>query len=124
MPKSRQTIQKIHLESVLNSIQGFFTAEEFYKIALKKILHLGMATVYRFLNDKTKKRELHSYICDRKTIYSTNSNSHCHYICQVCGKKEHINIKDIGSIKKNINGTICHFQIDVAGICEECSKKY
>ena len=123
MPKSRQTIQKTHLESALNYIQGFFTAEEFHKSALKKSPHLGLATIYRFLNDAVSNRRLHSYICDKKTVYSTNSSSHCHYICQTCGKKEHINITDIGSIKKNIKGTICHFQIDVAGVCEECIKK-
>jgi Fur family ferric uptake transcriptional regulator len=123
MPKSRQTIQKLYLESLLNSVQGFFTAEEFYNSALKKSPHLGLATIYRFLNDKISNRQLHSYICDKKTVYSTGSNNHCHYICQTCGKKEHIKITDIGSIKKNIKGTICHFQIDVVGVCDGCLKK-
>jgi Fe2+ or Zn2+ uptake regulation protein len=123
MPKSRQTIQKAHLESTLQSIGGFFTAEEFHKLALKTASHIGIATVYRFLNEKKKNRELHSYVCDKKMVYSTSSNSHCHYTCQICGKKQHVDIKEIGNIKKNINGTICHFQIDVTGICENCLKK-
>ena len=124
MPKSRNTIQKTLLESELTLIHGFFTAEEFHKSALKKVPHLGLATIYRFLNDKTKKRELHSYVCEGRSLYSTRSNNHCHYTCQICGKREHITINDIGNMKKNIKGTICHFQIDVTGVCENCMKKH
>jgi Fe2+ or Zn2+ uptake regulation protein len=123
MSKLRNTTQKNLLETELLSIQGFFTAEEFYKHASKKNPAIGIATIYRFLNDKKNKRHLHSYICDKHTVYSNNSKSHCHYTCQICEKKEHIEIKDIGSIKKNIKGSICHFQIDVTGVCEECQKK-
>ncbi|MGV8150459.1 MAG: transcriptional repressor [Candidatus Woesearchaeota archaeon] len=123
MPKSRQTLQKIRLESMLSSINGFFTAEEFHTQALKKVPHLGIATVYRFLSEKVKRRMLHSYICDKRAVYSNNSSSHCHYFCQICGKKMHVDIKNIDCIKKEIRGTICHFQIDVTGICDNCLRK-
>jgi Fe2+ or Zn2+ uptake regulation protein len=124
MPKSRNTIQKNLLEKGLLSINGFFTAEEFHKLASKKIPHIGIATIYRFLNTKKKDRQLHSYICDKHAVYSNNSESHCHYVCQICGKKQHVNIKNIEGIKKEIKGTICHFQIDVSGICENCVVKH
>ena len=118
--KSRNTRQKSAMQKELDSIQGFFSAEELFRKLEKK--GVGMATLYRFLNDKEKKRQLHSYVCDKRKIYSNNSNSHCHYICQVCGKKQHIQLKDIGNIRKDIKGTICHFQIDVHGVCEGCRK--
>lgn len=121
--KSRNTRQKELLEIELSRIKGFFTAEELFLLAKKKNTNIGIATIYRFLKDKTNKRVLHSYICERKSIYSSSLNNHCHYICQICGKKKHIDIRDIGSIKKNISGTICHFQIDVYGICDGCLKK-
>ncbi|MEM4637634.1 MAG: transcriptional repressor [Candidatus Woesearchaeota archaeon] len=121
--KSRKTKQKELLEQEIKKIKGFFTAEDLFNFESIKKSGIGIATIYRFLKDKKNKRELHSYICENKCIYSTSSSNHCHYVCQVCGKKEHINIKDIGIIKKNIKGTICHFQIDVTGICEKCIKK-
>jgi Fur family ferric uptake transcriptional regulator len=120
--KSRNTKQKEVLSIELDAMRGFFNAEEFHFLAKKKIPHIGIATVYRFLNERVSERRLHSYLCDKRTIYSNSRNSHCHYICQECGKKQHIDIKDIGNIKKSIKGTICHFQIDIYGICEDCKK--
>jgi Fe2+ or Zn2+ uptake regulation protein len=121
--KSRNTKQKELLSSELDRMHGFFNAEEFHAVAKRKIPHIGIATVYRFLNERTADRKLHSYICDKRTVYSNSKNNHCHYICQKCGKKQHVDIKNIDSIKRSIKGTICHFQIDVYGICEECEKK-
>src|SRR3989339_818272 len=120
---SRNTKQKTELENDLKRISGFFTAEEFHNHALKRLPYTGIATIYRFLKEKTKKRELHSYMCDKRTVYSNSSNNHCHFICQICGKKQHIDIRDVGRIKRNIKGTICHFQIDVTGVCERCREK-
>ncbi|GIU69374.1 MAG: hypothetical protein KatS3mg002_0610 [Candidatus Woesearchaeota archaeon] len=119
--KSRKTKQKELLEKELISIKDFFNAEELYKKVKEK--GIGIATIYRFLNMKVKNRELHKYFCEGRTIYSMSLNNHCHYTCQLCGRKEHIIIRDITPIKKNINGTICHFQIDVTGICGVCLKK-
>jgi Fe2+ or Zn2+ uptake regulation protein len=121
--KSRNTKQKEILQKELDNMMGFFSAEDFYRILLKKMSHIGIATVYRFLNEKIKNNQLHSYYCDKRTVYSNSKNNHCHYICQQCGKTQHVDIKDIDSIKKSIKGSICHFQIDVYGVCDECLKK-
>lgn len=121
--KSRNTRQKELLNLELEKMDGFFGAEEFHTTTSRSMPHIGIATIYRFLNDKVKERRLHSYYCDKRTVYSNNSHSHCHYVCQRCGKTVHIDIKDIDSIQKSIKGTICHFQIDVSGVCSECIKK-
>lgn len=119
--KSRNTRQKEMLEKKTSSIKGFFTAEELY--SRMKDEGIGIATIYRFLKEKAKNRQLHSYICDGRNIYSNSSSSHSHYTCQMCGERTHAEIKDMGSIKKNIKGSICHFQIDVTGICEGCMNR-
>ncbi|MGV8141885.1 MAG: transcriptional repressor [Candidatus Woesearchaeota archaeon] len=121
--KSRITRQKELLQRELDCMTGFFSAEEFHSLSLHKMPNLGIATIYRFLNEKSKNRQLHSYYCDKRTVYSNSKNNHCHYVCQNCGEKRHIEIKNIDSIKKSITGTICHFQIDVYGICDKCLKK-
>lgn len=119
--KSRNTRQKELLEKEINKIKGFFTAEELYSRIENS--GIGIATIYRFLKEKTKNRQLHSYVCDGRNIYSNSSSSHSHYTCQICGKRSHIEIKDIGKIRKSIKGSICHFQIDVTGVCENCMKR-
>jgi len=121
--KSRNTKQKDLLQNELQKMTGFFSAEDFYHIILKKMSGIGIATVYRFLNESVKNSLLHSYSCGNRTVYSNSKNNHCHYICQKCGKKQHVDIKNIDSLKKSIKGSICHFQIDVYGMCEDCSKK-
>jgi Fe2+ or Zn2+ uptake regulation protein len=121
--KSRNTKQKELLQKELEHMTGFFSAEDFYKNISKKLQNIGIATIYRFLNEKVQNRQLHSYYCDKRAVYSTSKNNHCHYICQKCGKKQHVDIKNIDSLKKSIKGSICHFQIDVYGVCEDCLKQ-
>ena len=118
---SRETRQKETIRQELSSFSSFFTAEDLYGKVRKESPGIGLATVYRFLNSLAKKDYLHSYLCNRKTVYSTNKSNHFHFICKRCGKTEHINIKNIDFIKKSIKGNICHLQIDTYGICESCS---
>jgi Fe2+ or Zn2+ uptake regulation protein len=121
--KLRQTKQKELLNEEVKIFNSFFTAEELLSKANKKDSNLGIATIYRFLSDLVNKRQIHSYICNRKTIYSIDENSHCHFICEKCGKIEHIQVNSLDFIANKINGSICHFQIDVTGLCNQCSKK-
>ena len=117
----RQTKQKTIMREALSVMSSFFTAEAFYDKVKNK--GIGIATVYRFLKRMKEKRELHSYLCKRKTIYSREENSHSHFICQKCGKVSHFDVDSLDFLKKKIKGDICHFQIDVSGVCEECLRK-
>jgi Fe2+ or Zn2+ uptake regulation protein len=123
MAKIRQTKQKEVLNEEIKKFKSFFTAEELLKNANKRYSELGIATVYRFLSDLVNKRQVHSYVCNRRTIYSIGDSSHCHFTCEKCGKVEHIHINSLDFIKNKINGSICHFQVDVSGTCESCLKK-
>ncbi len=121
MADLRKTAQKNILDNELKGFNSFFSAEElFNKVKSKKI---GIATVYRFLNEAEKKHDVHSYLCNRKSLYSRNSHNHCHFICQNCDKMVHFSVDSIDPITKKIKGDICHFQIEVSGICQECNKK-
>lgn len=117
---SRNTRQKEILEEESQKINSFFTAEELLSKANKKDSKIGIATVYRFLKEKTKSGEIHSYNCNRKSIYSNQKKSHCHFICEKCGKTEHIEINSLDFLKNKTKNTICHFQVDIMGICEKC----
>jgi Fur family transcriptional regulator, ferric uptake regulator len=127
MPKrSRQTRQKDIMEAVLDRFNSLFVAEDFHKKLLDSGKRIGIATVYRFLKEKEKSHRLHSYICNRKTLYSKSNQSHCHFTCEKCGRTEHFNVDRIDFLKTKINeidGEICHFQIDVSGLCKICRNK-
>jgi hypothetical protein len=41
----------------------------------------------------------------------------------VCKTTKHIELKNIDFVENEISGEVCHFQLDVTGICEKCLKR-
>lgn len=122
MKKIRRTKQKELILSEIESLNAFFTAEELFARLRKKDPKLGIATIYRFLHNLKTKNQLHSYLCNRKAVYSKEESSHCHFVCQKCKKTTHLSIDSLDFLKNKIRGSVCHFQIDISGLCEDCSK--
>ncbi len=121
--ESRETRQKKIIAEEIAEIDSFFTGEDLF-LKVKSIdSSLGIATVYRFLKDLRKKGMIHSYTCQRKMIYSREKKSHCHFICERCKKVEHISIENLNFLHKHIKNEICHFQLDLYGICKACAGK-
>jgi Fur family ferric uptake transcriptional regulator len=120
----RVTKQKEILEETVKRFSKFFSAEEFLYEVKKKDKRMGIATVYRFLRELENSKKIHSYTCRRKRVYSTTKKSHCHFVCEKCGKVEHFEISEVDFIEEKIKGEVCHFQIDVSGVCEKCKKKF
>lgn len=121
--KSRNTRQKELIIGEIEKFDRFFNSDELFQKVARKDNKIGVATVYRVLKDLRDSHRLHSYTCDRKTIYSTEKKNHCHFICEECGNVSHINIEKLYFLKKNIDGNICHVQIDVSGVCDRCLRK-
>jgi len=123
MPRtSRKTKQKELLWQEIQKHRTFFSAEELYGKMKKKDPALGIATVYRFLNELRKEKKIFCYSCNRCHIYSTNNKSHCHFICEETGKVIHFDIDTLDFLKKKIPGSIISFQIEVKGICHDCKE--
>ena len=116
----RATPQKKLIEQEIISFNSFFHAEELYHKVYKKNSRIGIATIYRFLHDLSKKGEIHSFQCNRKTLYSNSKKNHCHFTCEKCGERKHLNIKRLDFLNQQVDGEICHFQIDITGICKKC----
>ena len=122
--KFRNTRQKEIIKEEVSKLNTFFTAEDLLKKVQNKDPKLGIATVYRFLNEMVKERKIHSYVCDRKNLYSLEKNSHCHFICEKTGKVLHFEINNldfIKQIKSEIPGAITSIQLEIKGICDDCS---
>jgi len=112
----------------LEKIDTFFNAEDLLKEAREEYEGIGIATVYRFLNGLKKRNQIYSYKCDRKTVFSKDNKSHCHFICESTGKLVHFNIDSLDFLKDKIPGSIISFQLEVRGRCKDkckkCSKDY
>lgn len=122
MAETRETRQKKIIEQELSKLKFFFTAEELHKKVVKKDSNMGIATIYRFLKDLKKNRKIHSFFCNRRNLYSLKNMNHSHFTCESCGKIEHLKTENIDFFKKFISGDICHFQIEVYGVCTQCKE--
>ena len=117
---SRKTKQKEQIKKAAKGFTGFFSAEELYSKVKKKNKTIGIATVYRSLRDLDKSGDVHRYLCGTRRLYSTESGNHCHFICHKCGRTEHFKLNKVDFLKEVNIGQVCHFQIDVHGVCKKC----
>jgi len=118
--KNRNTKQKELIKAELSKIDTFFNAEDLLEKVRKKDKNIGIATIYRFLNEAKKKGELYTYSCDRKMVFAKGEKSHCHFECEKTGKVIHFEIDNIDFLKNKIPGTITSFQLEVKGVCRKC----
>ena len=118
----RITKQKRLLQETVSRLTSFFDAYNLHGKVFQSDKRIGIATVYRFLKDLESKGEIHSYLCNNHKIYSSTKDNHIHFTCEKCGTVKHITTKKVDFLQEVINDQICHFQIDVTGICKNCSK--
>jgi len=124
MPRiSRNTKQKEIILKEVEKIQDFFTAEDLFNRVRKTHPDIGLATIYRFLRELRGNKEIHSYSCNNRLLYSKEKKSHCHYICEETGKLIHFDVDSLDFLKNKIPGSISSFQIEVKGRCTDCLKK-
>lgn len=120
--QSRRTRQKLVIEDEIMKSGSFLTIDDILRRANTKDSRIGIATVYRHLKRLKDSGKVHSYICNKKKVYSSHKNNHCHFSCQKCGRVMHFEIGSLDFAKKSFKGTVCHFQVDITGICVECLK--
>jgi len=113
------TNQKMFLYKLIKTFSSFFDTYQIYENVTEKKKKIGLATIYRFLNKLEKDGEIHSFVCGNKKVYSSNKTNHVHYKCERCGKVKHITIKNLDFLSESMDD-VCHFQIELAGICLEC----
>lgn len=116
----RMTKQKRILYEEIKQFSSFFNAYELHARVVKKDQSIGLATVYRFLNTLESDGGIHSFMCDKKKIYSNNKRSHTHFKCEKCGNIKHIQIKNVDFLHQLVNAEICHFHIELSGTCSKC----
>ncbi|MBT3298159.1 hypothetical protein HN385_04495 [archaeon] len=135
MAKNRNTIQKKIIQSELDKMKTFFTAESLYEKIKQKESNVkeensisknnskvSLATIYRYLNDLKSQNKIYSYICNRRQLYSKHVKNHCHFICEETGKVTHFEIDSLDFLKDKIPGNITSFQLEVRGLCDDCCK--
>ena len=122
MVEKRETRQKKAMEEIISKTNTFFTAEDLHNKIKKDHPALGIATIYRFLNEMQKERAIHVFNCQRRKLYSKKEMNHSHFVCEMCGSKKHIQIDKFDFLKKFLKEDLCHVQVEISGICVNCKK--
>lgn len=122
MTITRNTRQRNILQETTETFKEFFTAEQLFEKAKRHDSKISLATTYRYLNQQQKQGTLHAFICNKKSIYSKDKTSHAHYVCQGCQKVTHFSLKDFKIPGEILPGNICHFQLNIHGVCNKCKK--
>lgn len=117
---ARMTIQKKILYEEVQKCKGFFDAQQLLEAGSKRHKKIGLATVYRMLNTLEKEGKIHSFICNNRKIYSIEKKNHIHFHCDRCNLVSHIEIKTADFLNHKSIAEVCHFQLDITGVCKKC----
>lgn len=125
MRRSRQTLQKEAVASEITRLDGLFAAQELHRRVRRRHPDVGQATIYRQLKEMSRRGELHHFRHGRTMVYSAHPNNVVHFICERCAAARPIRLQQvdfIGLVQKQTGRKVCHFQLDVFGVCEKCCK--
>ena len=109
------------------------TAEEVYAVAVKELPTIGIATVYRNLNQLAEMGEIKRIpVMDGSDRFDGHLEEHYHMVCKCCGcltdlRADEDVIKDIKdkiceSLNVKSDMTIELAPIVLKGTCEQCKK--
>ncbi|MFH1667477.1 MAG: Fur family transcriptional regulator [Candidatus Komeilibacteria bacterium] len=126
-PGKRLTRPKQIVIDYLSSKRQHITAEQLYN-SLKKDKHsIGLATVYRNLNELSEMGLVQriSY-AGQPVFYEYCHEPHTHFYCEQCHSIHDIQVPDnsIDNLKYWQGHYIKEKKIELRGICERCLKEY
>lgn len=124
--------REIVLES-LEEREDHLSPQELYVELKKKMPSIGIATVYRNLQELYKEGKIHKISMkfgpDR---FGAILTPHIHFICKKCNSIQNIYLSEtehnalddeMELLAKSINGEKIETQVVIEGICKKCNKK-
>jgi Fur family transcriptional regulator, ferric uptake regulator len=123
---TRSTKQKIAVESVLQKLGKFKSAQEIHELLSKSNEKVGLATVYRTLQSLSESGFVDVVLgADGENLYRACSPEHHHHLlCRKCGQTNEFSAPEIEKIAERISKKYNFSQtdhvIEISGICKEC----
>lgn len=118
------TAQKNFILDYLKGVKTHPSAEVIYKDVRKKLPNISQGTVYRILNNFSRKGKVQVINTKDAAHFDGDISDHAHFICESCG-----NVYDVmdecsscGVLKKKKTkvGSIKKYTINFYGICRSC----
>jgi Fur family ferric uptake transcriptional regulator len=125
----RNTWQKSAVKHALSEAIGFVSAQQLHMVLKNHGSSIGLATVYRALNDLVGSGEADSLQSSEGEILyrACGEGHHHHLICRSCGKTVEIEANKVESwadqVAKSHGFASPSHTIDIFGTCGPCQKK-
>lgn len=125
----RNTKQKLAVRHALSEAIGFVSAQQLHQILINHGSSIGLATVYRALNELVSQGEADSLqSLDGELVFRACGEGHHHHlICRGCGKTVEIEAEKVESwadqVAKSHGFSSPSHTIDIFGTCSACQKK-
>ena len=125
----RNTKQKAAVKHALSEAIGFVSAQQLHLVLKNHGSSIGLATVYRALNELSGSGEADSLqSSDGELLYRACGEGHHHHlICRNCGKTVEIEADRVESwadeVAKSHGFSSPSHTIDIFGTCAGCQKK-
>lgn len=122
-PGKRLTKSKQAIVDLLVEENGHISTEELFRVLKKKLPNLGLATVYRNLNDLANLGILNQLSYPGLPLYYEYAkDKHAHFYCEYCHNIYDVEmpIKSINTSKQWQGHYIKEINIEFKGICKKC----
>ena len=128
MNMKRATWQRQAVRQALGGSEGFVSAQALHSALRDQGSPIGLATVYRALNDLAEEGEADSLQQDGESLYRacTPGTHHHHLICRSCGLTVEIEADAVEQWAQGVAAehgfTRPNHIVDVFGLCADCTK--
>jgi len=125
----RNTWQKKAVKHALSEAVGFVSAQQLHLVLKNHGSSIGLATVYRALNELVSSKEADSLQSgDGEYLYRVCGQGHHHHlICRICGETVEIEAEKVESwadqVASSHGFSDPSHTIDIFGTCLSCQKK-
>lgn len=123
----RHTRQRVDIRALLAETSEFTSAQTLFTSLKAQGLNIGLATVYRTLNDMVELREVDVARTETgEQLYRLCGSAHHHHlICTNCGQTIEIQAPLegwVGSVADTYGYANVHHIVDLYGLCPDCQK--
>lgn len=126
--RSRPTKQRAALLALLARVPGFLSAQELHARLQAQGDSVGLATVYRALQDLTEQGVVDVlHTGDGEAVYRRCSSDqhHHHLVCRRCGRAVEVLGPTVETWARSVGAahgfSNIHHQVEVFGVCADCT---
>lgn len=130
VPGQRATRQRAAVAALLDTVEGFRSAQELHTLLRARGDHVGLTTVYRTLTALAEAGEVDSILReDGEAVYRRceEAEHHHHLVCRSCGRTVEVDGPEVERWARTVakaNGyTDVSHTLEIFGRCADCTAR-